>query len=52
MLAEEGVEGWARFVFHHNAAGQEAVADGILGRTAFSFGGSGSKGAGAVGARG
>ncbi len=50
VLGEEGIEGCARFVFHDDAASQEAVADGVLGRAAFSFGGSRSTRAGAVGA--
>jgi hypothetical protein len=49
VLGEEGFEGGLRFVFHDDAAGQEAVAGGVLGRAAFSFGGSRSTRAGAVG---
>jgi hypothetical protein len=50
VLGQEGVEGGAGFVFHDDAAGQEAVAGGVLGRAEFSFGGSRSTGVGAVGA--
>jgi hypothetical protein len=50
VLGEEGLESRAGLVFHDDAAGQEAVASGVLGRAAFSLGGGGSKRAGAVGA--
>jgi hypothetical protein len=49
VLGQEGFEGGVRFVFHDDAGGQEAVAGGVLGRAAFSFGGSRSTRAGAVG---
>ena len=49
VLGEEGFEGGAGLVFHDDAAGQEAVASGVLGRAAFSLGGSRSTRAGAVG---
>ena len=49
VVGEEGFEGCLRLVFHDDAAGQEAMASGVLGRAAFSIGGSRSTRAGAVG---
>ena len=49
VLGKEGFEGGARFVFHDDAAGQEAVAGSVLGGAAFPFRGSRSTRAGTVG---
>jgi len=51
VLGQMGFERFARFILHHDTAGEESVADGVLGRTLLPLGCNRSASAGSVGAR-
>lgn len=49
VLVQQGLESFGRFILHQGAAGEEAVAQGVLGRPLFALPSSRTPRAGAVG---